>query len=98
MTLVQDRLHEAVAEVLATFRKTHRRMGEFQIAKKTISKIIKRRFGLSYYGHGEGRRLTDYVVDTLLERGVLELWNTIVKKQSTQTIYQANTAALMNDI
>ena len=94
MTLFEDYSHIAVIEVLAVLKESHRRMGEFQVTRKTISKILKERFGISYCG--QGCKLTNHIIDVLLERDVLELWDTIVKKQSTLPIYQVNTFALNN--
>lgn len=94
MSLIEDYSREAVAEVLAVFKETARRMGEFQTTKKKVGQIIESRFGLSRLG--AGRRLIKHVVDVLLARGVLELWDTKMQNKKLVHIYQVNTFALMN--
>ena len=93
MTLLEDYSHVAVIEMLSVLRKMSEHCGpEFQITSKTINKTLVERFGITY--QGPGRKLLLHVVDVLLERGVLELWDMKQNAQSSLAIYQVNTFAL----
>jgi len=95
MTLVEDYSHVAVVEMLSVLRKMSEHCGpEFQVTRKTIKKTLAERFGITY--QGAGRKLLLHVVDVLLERGVLTIWDTRIRNKTILTIYQVNTAALNN--
>ena len=95
MSLVEDYSHVAVIEILSMLKRMRRHCGpEFQVTTKTINKTLKRRFGITY--QGAGRKLIKHVIDVLLERGVLEVWDRWTRTSVNLTVYQVNTAALNN--
>jgi len=95
MTLVEDYSHVAVVEVLSVLRKMSEHCGpEFQTTSKAIKQTLRERFGISFARQGAGRKLFRHVVNVLLERGVLELWDMKQNAQSSLAIYQVNTTLL----
>lgn len=100
MTLVQQEIQtqkkEAVAEVLSFLRKSHQRMGEFQVTSTTIDGIISSHFGFSLC-LVSGRKLIRQVVDVLIERGILEVWDTNIRKKNKLVVYQVNSTGLLKN-
>lgn len=97
MSLLEDFSHIAVVEMLSVLRKMREHCGpEFQVTSKTINKTLTERFGITY--QGAGRKLLRHVVDVLISRGVLTIWDTKIKTKSSLIIYQVNTFALLNNI
>jgi len=99
MTLVQDYSRVAVIEMLAVLRKMREHCGpEFQITNRKIGKTLRERFGLVMTYQGKGRVLLQHVIDTLIERGVLEVWDVRTRNHSVVTIYQVKADALIHNV
>jgi hypothetical protein len=95
VSLIEDYSHVAVVEMLSVLRKMREHCGpEFQITSKTINKTLVERFGITY--QGAGRKLFRHVVDVLLGREILTIWDVRTRNKTNLTIYQVNTFALMN--
>lgn len=98
MTFVEDYSRVAVVEMLLVLRKTSEHCGpEFQITSKAIKQTLTERFGISFARQGVGRKLLRHVVDVLLKRGVLEVWDVRTRNKTNLTIYQVNTNALLHN-
>ena len=97
MSLVEDYSHIAVVEMLSVLKRICKHCGpEFQITSKTINKMLTERFGITY--QGKGRWLIKHVTDTLLERGVLTIWDRRVRNKNNLIIYQVQVGALLSNV
>ena len=99
MTLVQEfqtQKGESVAEVLSFLRESHQRMGEFQVTSAKINGIISSHFGFSLC-LVSGRKLIKQVVDVLIEKQTLEVWDTNIRRKNILVVYQVNPTALLKN-
>jgi len=97
MTVV-DHSHVAVVEMLSELRRMREHCGpEFQVTSKTLKQALREHFGGSFTGKGAGGKLLRHVVGTLVERGVLEVWDERDRNRKLNLVIYAVDTTLLHE-
>lgn len=90
MTYVEEYGDQGLLLIYDYLEESRERMGDFQISRRSLRKVLIRNFDITYQG---GRDVVSYVIDRLLEKGEL---HPVQKKIRSGTIFQVVSGSQAN--